>query len=262
MPDISLLPDYDVYSLIISFSLCSLLGIYVYFKGVLDALASVIAVVLGFLLIGYTDLFWFLLMLLFLVICYWVTIWKYKNKSENGSGEGTKGERGVRNVLANGVIPLMVAIFWTPLDNIAEGLSGFLFIAALSIATADTFASEIGIMAKRPRLITDPRKIVEPGVDGGVSLLGNISALVGSMIISIGGYFLITDRLLAEGPHLLNAAPVFVVVTIIIGVVGCQIDSVLGATLQRRNLISNDMVNFVTIAFGVMISAPLYLLLS
>jgi uncharacterized protein (TIGR00297 family) len=255
-----LLPDLDAKMLLISMALCTLLGVYFYFRGVLDKLASIIAAVLGFLLIGYSDMFWFLLLLIFLVICYTVTMWKYAKKSRNGAAQGKKGERGAKNVLANGIIPLAIAILSEPLDQVAGGLPGFMFIAALSVATADTFASEIGIMAKRPRLITDLREVVEPGVDGGISILGTVSALFGSLLISFFGFQLITDKWLASASHTLVANWWTIPVLAILGFIGCQIDSLLGATLQSKGYLSNDSVNLVTILIGSFLAIPIYLL--
>lgn len=257
----SLLPEYGnwVFALI-SAVLCMLLGIFAYSRKVLDLKASLLAMVIGFFIIGYSDFFWFLLLLLFLIISYLVTVWKYGSKHKNGHSEGRNGERGVRNVVANGIIPLIIVVLSGPLESLSGGLAGFMFIVSISIATSDTFASEIGVIARKPRLITDPREVVEPGVDGGVSLLGNSAALLGSIIIALSGYFLITDRLTSLGPHGLEASMFIVILVVVIGWLGCQLDSLLGATLQKKGILNNDTVNFVTILFGVVLSILLFFL--
>lgn len=257
----SFLPNPGWITLWLALALCFLLGVFAYFKKVLDIRASIIASLIGFIIIIYSDFFWFLLLLIFLIISYFVTVWKYTIKDKNGCSEGLVGERGVKNVLANGLIPLAIVVFSVPIDEIATGLSGFLFIASIAIATSDTFASEIGIMAKKPRMITDPKKIVDPGVDGGVSLLGNTAAFLGALLIGIGGYFLITDKFTKLGPHALEAGLLVVIMAVAIGWLGCQLDSYLGATLQKRGLISNNMVNFLTITAGAIVAIPVYVLL-
>jgi uncharacterized protein (TIGR00297 family) len=188
-------------------------------------------------------------------------MWKYSLKNKNGQSEGIVGERGIKNVIANGVVPLAIVVLSGPIEMVSEGLAGFLFMVAIAIATSDTFASEIGVIAKKPRMITDPRRIVEPGVDGGVSLLGNIAAFVGALMIGIFGFFLITDKLTPIGPHTLEAGALVVVMTVMIGWLGCQFDSYLGATLQKKGLVSNNMVNFITISVGVIVSIPVFFLL-
>ncbi|MFO8051339.1 MAG: DUF92 domain-containing protein [Thermoplasmatota archaeon] len=257
----SLLPEYGNWIFVgISAVLCVLLGIFAYSKKMLDLKASLLAMVLGFLVIGYSDFFWFILLLLFLVISYMVTVWKYNSKNLTGNSEGANGERGVRNVVANGIIPLLIVLFSGLLEGVFQGLAGFLFIVSISIATADTFASEIGVISRRPRMITDPGSVVRPGVDGAVSLLGNVAALLGALLIAVAGYFLVTDRLTTLGPHGLDANMLVVVLAVVIGWFGCQLDSLLGATLQQKGLLSNDAVNFVTILVCVIFSVPIFFL--
>jgi uncharacterized protein (TIGR00297 family) len=258
----SIVPDLDKVTIIISLSVCILLGLFTYMRRILDLRGSVMAAVLGVFLIIWSDFFWFLMMLTFLFASYWVTMWKYSKKTELGLGEGEKGERGIVNVLANGIIPFSIAVFSGPLNEISSGLPGMLFLVAISIATADTFASEIGVLAKNPRLITDPGTIVEPGVNGGVTLLGNVAALVGALVVSLVGLLLMTDMFMDTGIHELRAGIPIVMIPLVLGWVGCQLDSVLGATLQNKGVIGNNMVNFITILAMVLATAPFYILLS
>lgn len=264
MPDLlgSIVPDLDRVTLIIAFALCLLLGLFTYMRRILDAKGSVLAAVLGVLLIIWSDFFWFLMMLTFLFASYWVTMWKYSRKAEIGLGEGEKGERGIVNVLANGIIPFSIAVFSGPLNDISAGLPGLLFLVAISVATADTFASEIGVLANNPRLITSPGTIVEPGVNGGVTAMGNIAAFAGALIVSLVGLALMTDIFMGSSIHQLKAGIPIVVVPIVLGWLGCQLDSVLGATLQNKGVIGNNMVNFITILTMVVITAPFYILLA
>ncbi len=256
-----LIPEPGWITFILSASLCILLAIFVYVRRILDLKASLISSLLGFVIIIYSDFFWFLLILSFLTVSYLATMWKYSVKNQSGFSEGAVGERNVKNVVANGIAPLAVVVLSGPLNEMADGLAGFMFMITIAIATSDTFASEIGIMAKRPRLITNPSVIVEPGKDGGVSLLGNVAALLGALLIAVLGFFLVTDRLTDLGPHTLEASGIIVVAVVILGWLGCQLDSFLGATLQNRGYISNNMVNFLTITAGALISIPIFILL-
>lgn len=258
----SIIPDLDPTMLILASALCVLLGLYTFLKRILDIKGSILAVVLGILLVIWSDFFWFLMMLTFLFASYWVTMWKYSKKKELGLGEGGGGERGARNVMANGIIPLAIAWFSGPLNEISSGLPAFLFLVAISVATADTFASEIGVLAKNPRLITDPKMIVTPGVNGGVSLLGHASAFLGALLVSLAGYFLMTDMFISTRIHGLDATPMVIVVPLLIGWFGCQLDSLLGATLQNKGYITNNLVNFITILSAVLFTVPFYILLS
>ena len=71
-----------------------------------------------------------------------------------------------------------VAVIAFFMDDHENGL--WLFSAAVAVAAADTFASEIGCLDERARMITTMKKC-EPGLNGGVSPNGQIAALVGPM---------------------------------------------------------------------------------
>jgi uncharacterized protein (TIGR00297 family) len=95
-------------------------------------------------------------------------------------------------------------------------------------------------------------KISEPGADGAVSSLGELAAIFGSAVIGVLGYTLgiSSDFWLS------------VLITTAGGFFGTNIDSLLGATLQKRGLLSNSGVNFVATFAGAGVSAVIYLLVS
>jgi uncharacterized protein (TIGR00297 family) len=121
-----------------------------------------------------------------------------------------------------------------------------LFITAISAATSDTFASEIGIMSDRVYLITNMKK-VERGVNGGVSFLGTNAAFFGALFMSIVGWVTLSKFSLLPDNKSLILIPLF------IGFLSCQIDSVLGATLEGK-ILTKDTVNLVSIGAGTLIA--------
>ena len=60
----------------------------------------------------------------------------------------------------------------------------FAFGVSFAAATADTWASEIGVLNPKPPVSILGGKTVEPGVSGGVSLLGFFSSLMGALFIA------------------------------------------------------------------------------
>ena len=58
----------------------------------------------------------------------------------------------------------------------------------MAAASADTMASEIGVLSPSPVLITNPSKVVEPGVDGGISFEGLTASFLSSVSISMLAY--------------------------------------------------------------------------
>jgi uncharacterized membrane protein len=104
----------------------------------------------------------------------------------------------------------------------------------LAILSGDTSASEIGILStSQPRLVTTGR-LVPPGTNGAVTLLGTAASATAGAVI--GTSFGVCELLL-EGGRLwvLHAA----LIGALAGLCGSLVDSVLGATLQYSALEAN-----------------------
>jgi uncharacterized protein (TIGR00297 family) len=94
-------------------------------------------------------------------------------------------------------------------------------IGALAAAAADTWATELGLLARsRPRLITSLRS-VPPGTSGGVTPEGSLASLGGALVVGM------TAAALGGGGRSLRAAA-------LAGLGGSLIDSLVGATLQAE----------------------------
>ena len=128
------------------------------------------------------------------------------------------------------------------------------FTTSMAAASADTMASEIGVLSPSPVLITNPRKIVEPGVDGGISFEGLTASFLSSVSISMLAYagFLV----LIEESHAFSASIEinYLFISVFFGFFGSVFDSFLGATLQSRDILSNNGVNLASISISVLLS--------
>lgn len=166
-------------------------------------------------------------------------------------GEFNRPRRTGQQVWANGfwfIIFLMAWFIWdiTLLWIAAAG--------ALSAATADTWATEIGSKSKPKTWLITSLKPVSPGVDGGISVKGTISALAGSIFIGV-------FAMLLTGFY-----PLATVLSIsVAGFSGCLVDSYLGAAVQQRPIrwtiisgysftftIDNDTVNWISTGVGAL----------
>jgi uncharacterized protein (TIGR00297 family) len=99
----------------------------------------------------------------------------------------------------------------------------FAAFAALACATADTWSSEIGVLSRTSPVFIVSRKKVQPGVSGGVTILGTFCSIIGSLIIAFV-YYCYYERI-AETTCIL-----------ILGFTGGLIDSLIGELFQAKYL--------------------------
>ncbi len=190
---------------------------------------------------------WLIILLSFLTAGFAATKWRYSEKSEKGFNEGEDGERDWTNVIANGGIPLVISLIALYTENWQALLP--VFAASVAVAASDTFASEFGCLEPRVWMITTMKKC-EPGVNGGFSVKGQLAAFVGAGLIALIGAVLgvlLSADALDQPIH-------FVLGVTAIGFIGCQIDSVLGATLENRGLIGKGTVNALAIGCGAILA--------
>lgn len=246
-----------IIKLIIVLMLCSVMASITYYRKMLTLTGSISAFGVGMVIGVMGDLVWLIVLLVFLLSSFAATRYKFTAKVAWGVQEGVKGERGGGNVLAHGLIPAVIAViaflsrgFHLPL--LPTEITGLIFISAISIAASDTLASEIGILSdKAYSIITGER--VRPGTNGGVSWFGQMWAFFGAMYTSIIGWLILNPFSDTLSPGIW-----IVWIPVVVGFLGCQIDSVLGATLEERGLLNKDTTNLVTIAIGVIIAVLLY----
>jgi uncharacterized protein (TIGR00297 family) len=206
-----------------------IVGLLIYIKGAIDLWGSIFMIIMGILIIFTAGFNWLLLIFVFLILGLLSTKYKHEYKKKMGIYEGT---RSVKNVISNGIVPFVMAAF--------GNYSGF--IGSIAVATADTLASEVGVVDKYPRLITTFKK-VPPGTDGGVSPLGTAAGIVGAGIIGIFAYIL---GISADPFNALKIA-------VIAGTFGCFVDSILGAVLESRNYLTNEHVNLLATVSGAIL---------
>jgi len=163
----------------------------------------------------------------------------YQRKQRLGTAEKRDG-RTASQVLANLGVAAACAVVHFVTGNTRVLLAA---VAALSEAAADTVSSELGqASSDTARLITTWEK-VPAGTDGGISLAGTAGGLAAAGVVSAVGA--VTGLLTWHWLWISVAA----------ATVGVIADSYLGALLERRHMLNNDAVNFLStlLASGIVL---------
>jgi uncharacterized protein (TIGR00297 family) len=128
------------------------------------------------------------------------------------------GARDAVQVLANGGAYAAMALGYIVRPDVTwQALAA----GALAASAADTWATETGLLARqRPRSIVSA-KVVEPGTSGGVTVVGFVGAALGATVIGAAA-------------ALVRWPPVALLAALVGGILGCVVDSLVGATLQSR----------------------------
>jgi uncharacterized protein (TIGR00297 family) len=268
---------FDIPRILTGLILSILIGGLAYRRRSLTAGGWLGAVLTGTLTFGFGGWSWGLALVAFFVTSSALSHFRQARKQQIAGEKFEKGgRRDLLQTLANGGAGALLALLY--------GLSGAppallaLFAGVMATVTADTWATELGVLSARlPRLITTWRR-VEPGTSGGVTAAGLVASSAGALTI---GLALLAAELAERGVW----RPWAPVSALLGGLGGSLADSLLGATAQaiyraaggeteRRvapdgtpNLrlrglswMNNDLVNFLSSLVGGLIALGTYLL--
>ncbi len=191
-------------------------------SGVLGALLT------GTLTVGFGGWAWGGGLIAFFLSSSLLTRWRKGSKALLQPRFAKGGRRDLLQALANGGVGSLLAVMAFFLPHPAWAVA---FAGALAAATADTWATEVGVLSPAPpRLITTGRQ-VPPGTSGGLTLQGTLAGAAGGAFL--GGVFylgtLVEGTLKGASPE----APAWVIpLALLGGLAGMFLDSLLGATLQ------------------------------
>jgi uncharacterized protein (TIGR00297 family) len=198
--------------------------------------------------------------------------------------------RDLAQTLANGGLAAAIAVGAGLVGRAAPifPLLALGFYGALAAANADTWATELGVLAKQPPRLITTGKLVPTGTSGGVTWQGMAAAFAGAAFISLSAFLLTQGAARVTLGSWLLGDWVLIPVTAISGLAGSIFDSLLGATVQAAyycdkcnketeqvihrcgqparllrgwRWLDNDWVNFLATTAGAGIAAMMAMLL-
>ena len=201
------------------------------------------AALVGILLIVFAGISWFLIMLSFFIIGAAATRYQMEYKKSLHVEQESGGVRGYVNVFANGLVSVIAAVCFGVTQHPAFIA---LYLGSIATAAADTVAGEIGVCSGKPYLITTFKPVPE-GTNGGVSLTGEIAGLFAATFVSACAVLLgIADM------------PTFIA-SVIGGLIGANIDSLIGELLENKKIIGNAGTNLLATLGGGAVTAFLWI---
>jgi len=205
-------------------------------KKKLTSFAAILAAVMGCVIFSGTGFTGLAMIGLFFLLGTMATSFRINIKDKLGIAEINKGRRTAGQVFANGGVAAIMGILASLFTN-QEELFALMMAGALSAATADTFSSELGTLyGKKFYNILSFKKDAR-GENGVVSLEGTLIGIAGSVMIAT--VFSIGYEWDYRFCWIITA-----------GTIGNFTDSFLGATLERQQILKNDVVNFVNTLAG------------
>lgn len=205
--------------LLTAFLLSLLVVALAFWRGSLSRSGAVGAIIVGTSTFGLGGWVWGVIVGIFFVSSSVLSHYKEKEK-QAASEKFDKGHRrDLGQVIANGGLGSLIALcsaiwpspLWLPF-----------FIGVMGTVTADTWATELGTLSKRPPRLITTGKVVEVGTSGGISVLGTAVSATGGLLIGISTG-LLTGQLIL----------IYALIGTIGGLAGSLFDSLLGATVQQ-----------------------------
>ncbi len=270
--------------LLSGFILAAAVGLLGWRLGALTRGGAAGAFLIGGAVFGFGGPTWGAILVVFFASSSFFSYFRRQDKIGVTSEFAKSSRRDLGQTLANGGVAALLAIGvgivtrespWYPTLTLA-------YFGALSAATADTWATELGVLSSHPPRLITTGAVVTTGRSGGVSFLGTLASLAGGAFIGISAFILIQmASLLSTGNWFLQDWFLIPLCTLA-GLLGSLLDSLLGATWQRMyycntcqsitentqhecgsptrstqglSWLGNDQVNFLTTVVGALSAA-------
>ena len=194
------------------------------------------------------------LIFIFFVLGSLVSHYKKSEKEKLGLEQENKGKRTYIHAISNaGVAGFLGLCAWI-FPEIA-GFFQFLMCASMACALSDTFSSELGNVFGKRYFNILTFKADKRGNDGAISLEGTLFGILGAFLMGIykiiAFFYLNYNHLPIDNNMDRILTVIFSFFVFIAGFAGNLMDSILGASLQKKGYLNNHSVNFFSTLFSV-----------
>lgn len=205
------------------------IGGLAYWRRSLTASGWLGAVITGTLTFGFGGWPWGLTLITFFISSSLLSRYKEAIKERRAAEKFSKGgRRDLAQAMANGGVAAALALLYGLLGEPALLLA--LFLGVMATVTADTWATELGVLSSTPPRLIISGRLVEPGTSGGVTVTGTTAAAAGGLLI---GSAMLVFTLAVQIPAGQTTIPWWMLIAGTLGgLAGSMFDSLLGATVQ------------------------------
>ena len=209
----------ELQSFILAFVLALLISIISFKMRFLDFGGSAVTFLLALFIFGIGGWKWTVPILTFFILSSLLSKIAERLSGKDIASIFEKGSRrDYKQVLANGGVPLLIIVLSNLLELKIDWYS--IYLLSIAIATADTWSTEFGtLFARNVYLITNFKKVT-PGISGGISLIGTLGGVLGSIAIVMSSMFFVD----------LNFQ--IIISLALFALIGNLFDSLMGATIQ------------------------------
>ncbi len=257
---------------LVGFPLHCLGAVISFWRKSVDAGGAVVGAVLGTVILAAAGPLLWLIFAAFVLSSTAFTRFHAMKKERFAEIHEKGARRDAMQVIANGGVGMLMALL---LRLTGEPAFAFAFAGSFASATADTWASEIGVLSRREPISLVTFRSVASGTSGGVTLLGLAASLCGALFIAL--LFAAASAFSTRG---LPGVGTVAALATVAGVFGSILDSLLGCTVQARYattdtreterrfsegrpntlvhglpFITNDLVNFLSVAAAAGVGA-------
>ncbi len=183
------------------------------------------AVVTGTTTFGLGGWAWGLSLIFFFVSSSLFSHFRARDKAAIAEDKFSKGsQRDIGQVAANGGMATLLALgYGITSSPLRRELLQAGYVGVIATATADTWATELGVLSPHPPRLITTGALTTPGTSGGVTSLGTGAAALGALASGLFFWSLQRCR---------RSLLVLPLVALISGIIGNFFDSFLGATTQ------------------------------